>query len=290
VKPPRPSLLTALGVLLALTVTIAVLPRSPLTVPVGAILVALLAAEIDRSGRHLGLLIVRIAARLLPARVRGDAQAEWADHVLSAGDAGMRPVFTAISIALLGAPRLALRYRFRLHAAKWASGFLTAYFESWQTMLEGFTSSLQRYIDDDALGTQVQDDKQSLAYSIRNKMSAVLAYAAVTMLGLIAGANVPLILLPGVGWARRPMWLLMMSGTLAWGSLITLTCLAHSPAIWVPCVSAMGLCALTSVVTLGAVASGTPGLMLRPVFWILGPAYRAELETTRRRAEQPPAP
>jgi hypothetical protein len=278
VKPPRPTALTALVVLVALAMTMAALPPSPLTMLLGTIFVALLASELDRSGRHLGLWIVRAAAYLLPARVRTDAQAEWTDHVLSAGDAGMRPVLAAISIALLGAPRLALSYRFRLRAAKWASELLSAYFESWQSMLEGFTAALDHHLENDVLDSPTQTNQQSFLRATWVMLSAVAAYGAATAMGLIACANVPLVLIPRIRWAQRPTWLLTTSGTLGWLGLITLTCLASSPAIWVPCVTAMGLCTVASVATLGAVVAGPPGLMLRPVLWILGPVYRAELE------------
>jgi len=76
-KTPPPSRLTALIVLLVLVVTIAAIPASPISALVSALLIALLAAEIDRTGRHLALKIIAAACRLVPQQRRADY--EWPD-------------------------------------------------------------------------------------------------------------------------------------------------------------------------------------------------------------------
>jgi hypothetical protein len=115
-KAPAPGPLTACLVLAALVAAFAALPASPLTAVLVAIFIGLLAVELDRSGRHAALRVVSLAAYLLPARIRDDMEAEWRDHVLSAGEAGMRPVLAAISI-VRAAAAFGFRYRVRVRIA-----------------------------------------------------------------------------------------------------------------------------------------------------------------------------
>ena len=56
-------------------------------------------------------LVVRGAARLLPARDRADLRDEWIDHVRRAGEQGLLPLTRALSIALIAAPSLAVGLR-----------------------------------------------------------------------------------------------------------------------------------------------------------------------------------
>jgi hypothetical protein len=73
--------------------------------------VALLAAELDREGGRIAVRIVDLASRVLPRHSRVDHRDEWVDHVLSSGEVGVRPGLSAIAIALIAAPRLALAER-----------------------------------------------------------------------------------------------------------------------------------------------------------------------------------
>lgn len=73
-----------------------------------AVVVNLLAAELDRSGRTVGFAVVRAAGWLLPARERANWVEQWEDHVVTAGSEGLRPVLAAWHIALVAAPALAL--------------------------------------------------------------------------------------------------------------------------------------------------------------------------------------
>jgi hypothetical protein len=74
-------------------------------------LLTLLAAELDRSSGRLSRLVVRAAARVLPARDRDDLRDEWFDHVASAGDQGVLLLTRALTIALIAAPLLAVGLR-----------------------------------------------------------------------------------------------------------------------------------------------------------------------------------
>ena len=82
----------------------------------------LLAIELDRSGGLFGTRIVRLASVIFPKRVRQEHADEWADHVLSAGEAGFRPVIAAIELAVVTAPRMALRLRVRPAAGRYILG------------------------------------------------------------------------------------------------------------------------------------------------------------------------
>jgi hypothetical protein len=120
VKGPRsPNPLAVCGTLGALLAICALVPSSPLTAALLPLVAALLAAEVDRTGRLLAVRIVTAACRLLPVAVREDHVAEWRDHVLSVGEEGLRPVLTALFIAVRAAPALAFRLRVRVAAARW---------------------------------------------------------------------------------------------------------------------------------------------------------------------------
>jgi hypothetical protein len=94
------------------------------------VFLGLLVIEIDRSGRALAVRIVALAAWLVPKRLRANVEDEWRDHVLSAGEEGLRPVAVALSIALRAAPRLAVRYRLRRRAARFVGGLLSLFLRS----------------------------------------------------------------------------------------------------------------------------------------------------------------
>lgn len=124
-KAPRPNALTACVILAVLAATVATLPQGPPTVLLEALLVSLLAAEVDRSGRLVALRVVGLAVRLLPPKRRDDLESEWRDHVLLAGEDGLRPVIAAGSI-VRAALRLAFRYRVRIAAAVHLMGFMSS--------------------------------------------------------------------------------------------------------------------------------------------------------------------
>ena len=134
-RPPRPSPLTACATLAILAAITFILPSSPLTGVLAAILTALLASELDRSGRHIALRITAVASRCLPPDLRDQFLTEWEDHVLTAGEAGARPVLAALSIALWGAPRMALRYRTRVRVARYIWGLFLAQRQALESML-----------------------------------------------------------------------------------------------------------------------------------------------------------
>jgi hypothetical protein len=144
VKEPR-SNVTTLIVLAGLSVMFLAVLRSPLENAAGAVCVGLLATELDRSGRLLGLGIVRRATSLLPVRLREGAADEWSDHVLAAGEHGMRPVLVAVSIALLAAPRMAVRYRVRPWVAHRLGDLLYAYASTVSITCRGFSKALRDY-------------------------------------------------------------------------------------------------------------------------------------------------
>jgi hypothetical protein len=75
------------------------------------LLATLLAAHLDRESGDLSELLVRSAARLLPACDRADLRAQWIDHVRTAGEHGVLPLTRALSIALIAAPSLAVGLR-----------------------------------------------------------------------------------------------------------------------------------------------------------------------------------
>lgn len=104
--------LTAMAVLIVLLLAAAAIPSSGVRLLV-LLVVALLANELDRSGALIGVLVVRVAARLVSREHRYERRDEWTDHVLAAGADGLAPVLTALGIALLAAPRIAARTRLR---------------------------------------------------------------------------------------------------------------------------------------------------------------------------------
>lgn len=83
------------------------------------ILLSLLANELDRSGGLIARPIVRLASWLLPRNIRTANADEWQDHVLCAGEQGLRPVGIALQIALITAPRIALRSHLRPAAGRY---------------------------------------------------------------------------------------------------------------------------------------------------------------------------
>jgi hypothetical protein len=102
---------------------------SAVTATIGIVVAALLGAEIDRSGRLIASRLVGLASLLLPEVYRRDHADEWVDQVLCAGKAGIRPVLTALGIALLAAPRIGMRLRTAGAAMKFLRAWLLAYTE-----------------------------------------------------------------------------------------------------------------------------------------------------------------
>jgi hypothetical protein len=185
-------------VLAVLVAVFAALPASPLTAVLVAIFVGLLAVELDRSGRHIALRLVSAACRLLPVLVRSDMEAEWRDHVLSAGEAGTRPLLAALSIALWAAPRMAFSHHIRIRAAVRVIGL-----------------------------SATQSDLVDAARERRRRASImVAALPAVTLLYLTCGRRA----------ARCPLFLLAVVGTAAWvGNVHDLhqwICHPHDPVGW----------------------------------------------------------
>jgi hypothetical protein len=125
-KPAPPNTLTICIALAAFAAAANLLP-APLAVVASGLLLALLAAEVDRSGRLIALRLVRSAAKLLPSRIREGNEAQWTDHVLCAGEMGLRPVVVALWIVFMGAPRLAFRYRVRTRAAIYVGQLFLSY-------------------------------------------------------------------------------------------------------------------------------------------------------------------
>ena len=83
------------------------------------VVAGMLAIELDRSGGVMARRIVWLASWLLPKRVRKDYFDEWSDHVLTAGEEGLRPVLAAIEIACVSAPQIALSLRLRPAAGRY---------------------------------------------------------------------------------------------------------------------------------------------------------------------------
>lgn len=120
--------LTVCIVLLAILVACGFV-ASPFAAIVAALVAALLGAQIDRSGRLIAVRVVNLASLLLPTADRSDHADEWIDQVLCDGEAGLRPVFTALGIAFRAAPRLALRLRIGRRVFKYVGAFVLAYME-----------------------------------------------------------------------------------------------------------------------------------------------------------------
>jgi hypothetical protein len=79
---------------------------------IAPLVIALLAADIERHGGRTAERLVRAAALLVPTHERDDQRAEWIDHVRSAGEKGIRPVACALSIAFIAAPLVAVLARY----------------------------------------------------------------------------------------------------------------------------------------------------------------------------------
>lgn len=117
---PNPSGAAACVVLVVLLVACALMTSNPpIALVVTPIIAGLLVIELDRSGGLFATRIVRLASVLLPKRVRREHADEWADHVLSVGEAGLRPVIAAAAIAVVAAPKIALRLRVRPAAGRY---------------------------------------------------------------------------------------------------------------------------------------------------------------------------
>ena len=127
-RPPSSGRLTACAVLGLILVGCALIASATMVVLVLAPVVAgLLASALDRSGGLIATRMVRLASCLLPANVRTENGDEWVDHVMSAGEVGLRPVLIAIEIACVTAPKIALRLRLRPLAGRYILAlFLTA--------------------------------------------------------------------------------------------------------------------------------------------------------------------
>jgi hypothetical protein len=98
---------------LIVSVAVCVLARASVALTVIVpVLISCLAAELDRAGGSIGVAITQVAVILLPAAERSHYADAWNDHVRSVGSHGLRPVASALSIALLAAPLLAVLTRF----------------------------------------------------------------------------------------------------------------------------------------------------------------------------------
>jgi hypothetical protein len=91
----------------------------PLVATIGSpFLVALLAAQLDRTGSELAVLLVRAATVLLPRSDRSAFRDEWLDHVCAAGERGVLPLTRAFSICVIAAPLLAVGLRVGRHRSR----------------------------------------------------------------------------------------------------------------------------------------------------------------------------
>jgi hypothetical protein len=72
------------------------------------VLATLLASEFDRSAYRLAVVVLRIAACLLPHERRNDELDEWVDHAHAAGDHGLSPLLVALSIVIRSVPTMIL--------------------------------------------------------------------------------------------------------------------------------------------------------------------------------------
>jgi hypothetical protein len=122
-RTPAPGSLSVC-VSLATVVIVGTAVRSMVSLLLAGLAMALLASELDRSGRLFGVRVVRAASWLLPARLREGWTAEWEDHVLCAGEEGLRPVLAALGIALIAAPRIAAQVRLRPVAGRYILAWL----------------------------------------------------------------------------------------------------------------------------------------------------------------------
>lgn len=81
---------------------------------VAAILVAAVLSAVDRRTGAVGRWLVRVAVVLLPRDSRPRFREEWAELVEDAGRTGVRPLRQALSLAVIGAPRMAILLRLPL--------------------------------------------------------------------------------------------------------------------------------------------------------------------------------
>ncbi len=117
--PRRGSLEVCIVLGMTLATCALVASTTVIAVTVAPVVAGLLVIELDRGGGPIATGIVRSASRLLPKSARAENADEWADHVLSAGDVGLRPVLVALEIAIVSAPRIALRLRLRPLAGRY---------------------------------------------------------------------------------------------------------------------------------------------------------------------------
>jgi hypothetical protein len=108
--PHRGTLVICAALALVLVLCAVVASSSPIVAfALMPLIAGLLAIEVDRRGELLAERIVRLGGRLVPERARVDCVDEWIDHVLAADEGGLHPVWEAVQIALLAAPRIAGR-------------------------------------------------------------------------------------------------------------------------------------------------------------------------------------
>ena len=209
--PPNPLIICFAFAALAMGADL--LP-TPLAVVVTGVLLALLAAELDRSGRLIALRLVRAAARVLPSQMREDAESQWVDHVLCAGEAGLRPVFVALWIGVMAAPRLAFRYRVRTRAAIYVGRLFLTYVDIERKVL-----------------SPLRDVKPIRMHSlVRGVATITLALPGATAVYIFSGqgtSRYPTSLLAGLGaamWAMPTATMVLLPGSepLAFARMIVL--------------------------------------------------------------------
>lgn len=107
-----------LGLVAAMAALCLLAGASLVTAVLVPLLVMLAGAEIERDGARIGRGVVGAASLLLPRQDRRVHRDEWIDHLSEAGDRGMRPLLTALSIAVLAAPLLAVLLRYGRQALR----------------------------------------------------------------------------------------------------------------------------------------------------------------------------
>lgn len=75
------------------------------------LLVALTACHVERDAGRIAEAIVAAAVVLLPKREQQEWRDVWTDHIRSAGEHGVLPLYRALSIFMVGAPALAVGLR-----------------------------------------------------------------------------------------------------------------------------------------------------------------------------------
>jgi hypothetical protein len=209
VKAPSPNRFTACAVLIAFVALCFAVPSFPGAAILLPILLGLFAAELDRTGGVVGVRIVRFGGRLVPARCREPLVDEWVDHVLSAGDAGLRPVGAAFSILIFAALRLAFRLRVRRRIAT----FLGYIVVSWMRVSEDTTNMLERRFPE-AYGPSPEELQVDEPPPLRwFALAAIRSTAALPALPigavmLLRGRRMPCIAAYAIGvvlWVTPPM-------------------------------------------------------------------------------------